>query len=497
MSSNKPSFESENNETDFSEKLISQDENIWDIPTSYSSGMRVPGRLFLSKDLLRDLDAETIKQVVNVAKLPGVQKYSMAMPDVHLGYGFVIGGVAAFDPEDGGVISPGGVGFDINCGVRLMKTSLTKADVDPVLPKLVDMLFKKIPTGVGSKSQFKVNDEELTNAFLNGSKWAIEAGFGVPEDSIFCEAAGAMQGGDPSKVSIKSRRRGRPQFGTLGSGNHFVEIQYIDKIYDEKAAEAYGIYEGQVCTMIHCGSRGAGHQICTDYLQVMNKAVKKYKISIDDMQLACAPANSEEAQDYYKSMICGANYAWANRQVIMHWTREVLMDAFKRDFDSLGLDLLYDVAHNVAKLEKHEIDGSKKEVYVHRKGATRAFPAGHFEIPFKYRDIGQPVLIPGSMGTPSYILIGGPKSMELSFGSACHGAGRVLGRGKAIKTLDGKSIKEGLADKGIIVKAERDQIIAEEAPEVYKPSNEVVDVVDKTGIALKVARLIPMGVIKG
>lgn len=493
--SSEPDFS--NDISDIKKHLVRQDKNIWDVPPSFSRGMRVPGRLFLSSELMGNMDMETLKQVANVAHLPGIQKYSMAMPDVHLGYGFVIGGVAAFDPEEGGILSPGGVGFDINCGVRLMKTKLKKSDVDPVLSTLVHALFKKIPTGVGSKSSFKVSDEELTQAFSNGSNWAIEAGFGVCEDAEFCEADGAMPNADPSNVSVKARRRGRPQFGTLGSGNHFLEIQYIDKIYDEKAAELYGLSEGQVCTMIHCGSRGAGHQICTDHLQILNKAVHKYKIDIPDMQLACAPADTKEAQDYYSAMICGANYAWANRQVIMHWTREVFMDVFKRDHDSLGLDLLYDVAHNVAKLEKHKIDGVQKDVYVHRKGATRAFPAGHPEVPFRFRDIGQPVLIPGSMGTPSYILKGGENSMDMTFGSACHGSGRILGRGKAVKTLDGKDVCNKLAEKGIVVCADKFEIIAEEAPEVYKPSHEVVDIVDQVGIARKVARLIPMGVIKG
>lgn len=488
--------ETERNDASVISSLDRFDSNIWDIPMSRDPLMRVPGRLFLSEKLLGSIDQETLTQVANVSSLPGIRKYSMAMPDVHLGYGFTIGGVAAFDAEEG-VISPGGVGFDINCGVRLMKTDLRREDVLPHLGELTEKLFRKIPSGVGSQSLFKVNDEQLTQAFCNGSVWAIESGYGIEEDSINCEAGGAMEGARPENVSIKARRRGRPQFGTLGSGNHFLEIQYVDRIYDQEAAENYGLYEGQVCVMIHCGSRGAGHQICTDHLQILNQAVKKYGIDLPDKQLACAPADSEEAQDYFTAMICGANYAWANRQVIMHQTREVFEETFNGDIDSLGMDLLYDVAHNVAKLERHVVDGEACDVYVHRKGATRAFPAGHPDVPFRYRDIGQPVLIPGSMGTPSYVMKGGARSMEMTFGSACHGSGRIMGRGQAVHSLSGEEIRDRLAAQGVTVLAEKMSVIAEEAPEVYKPSEEIVDVVDQIGIAGKVARLIPMGVIKG
>lgn len=481
---------------DVTESLTRVNENIWDIPMSHDYGMNVPGRIFLSDKLLGTIDRETINQVANVAKLPGILDYSMAMPDVHMGYGFTIGGVAAFCPEDG-VISPGGVGFDINCGVRLMKTNLRKEDAAPHMKTLTDKLFHKIPSGVGSKGQFKVTDEELTQAFLHGSQWAVEAGYGIESDTKNCESYGFMKGGNPEKVGTKARKRGRPQFGTLGSGNHFLEIQYIDKIYDPIAAAAYGLSEGQVTVMIHCGSRGAGHQICTDHLQNLNQAVKKYKINVPDMQLACAPAKSKEAQDYFEAMICGANYAWANRQIIMHWTREVFEQFYGKDTDELGMELLYDVAHNVAKYETHNVDGKKKDVYVHRKGATRAFPAGHPEVPPQYRDVGQPVLIPGSMGTPSFILKGGQNSMSLSFGSACHGAGRVMGRGKAKSNMNGEAVQEELARQGVTVRAEKAAVIAEEAPSVYKNSDDVVNVVDQLGIAQKVARLIPIGVIKG
>lgn len=490
------SNQTEKNEAGITNELHRVNDYIWDIPKNRVGGMRVPGRLFLSEKLMGSIDNETINQVANVSVLPGILEYSMAMPDVHLGYGFTIGGVAAFDEEEG-VISPGGVGFDINCGVRLMKTTLQREDVIPDIKALTENLFRKIPSGVGSKGEFKVTDTELTEAFLHGSQWAVEAGYGIKSDTENCESYGFMEGGNPDKVGTKARKRGRPQFGTLGSGNHFLEIQYIDKIYDPVAAAAYGLSVGQVTVMIHCGSRGAGHQICTDHLQTLNQAVKKYKIHIPDMQLACAPAQSKEAQDYFDAMKCGANYAWANRQIIMHWTREVFEKQYKKDTDALGMELLYDVAHNVAKFEEHVVDGKKQNVYVHRKGATRAFPAGHPEVPLQYRDVGQPVLIPGSMGTPSFILKGGPKSMSLSFGSACHGAGRVMGRGKAKDNMSGENIREELAKQGITVRAQRDSVIAEEAPDVYKNSDDVVDVVDSLGIAQRVARLIPIGVIKG
>ena len=471
-------------------------ENSWEIPIGHIPNMRVPGRLFASESLFEGIDPGTIDQIANVATLPGIQKYSMAMPDAHLGYGFAIGGVAAFDVEEG-IISPGGVGFDINCGVRLIRTNLQKEDVVPHISKLIDELFNNVPSGVGSKSRFRASDRELDDAFLHGAKWAVEAGYGVEADVEHCEANGYMKGADPSKVSTKARTRGKPQLGTLGSGNHFLEIQYVDKIYDTKVASAFGIEEGQIMVMIHCGSRGAGHQICTDHLKELSQAVKSYGIEIPDKQLACAPAQSREAQNYFKAMLCAANYAWANRQMITHWTRESFEKIFGRDADDLGMDLLYDVAHNVAKLEKHTVDGKKKEVYVHRKGATRAFPPGHPEVPAVYRDVGQPVLIPGSMGTPSFILCGAKEAMDISFGSACHGAGRIMSRAHAKKEFRGQTIKENLEAQGITVRATHPSIIAEEAPGVYKSSSDVVNVVHDLGIALKVARVLPIGVAKG
>ncbi|MDD2439241.1 MAG: RtcB family protein [Methanosarcinaceae archaeon] len=493
---NEPESEPESQLSSVRSQVRKLSENSWEIPVGHIPDMKVPGRLFVSEKLLEGIEPETLDQIANVATLPGIQKYSMAMPDAHLGYGFAIGGVAAFDREEG-IISPGGVGFDINCGVRLIKTKLQKEDVLPHIKLLTEELFKNIPSGVGSKSRIRASDSELDDAFLHGARWAVEAGYGVEADLKHCEGNGFLEGGLLSEVSAKARKRGKPQFGTLGSGNHFLEVQCVDELYEPEVASAFGLEEGQITVMIHCGSRGAGHQICTDHLRTLGQAVKKYGIPIPDKQLACAPAQSKEAQAYFGAMLCAANYAWANRQVITHWTREVFEKVFKMDADELGMDLLYDVAHNVAKLEEHRIDGKKKEVYVHRKGATRAFPPGHPEVPRAFRAVGQPVLIPGSMGTSSYILCGTATAMDVSFGSACHGAGRVMSRAHAKKEFRGEGIKERLEAKGITVRATHPSVIAEEAPEVYKPSSEVVNVVHELGIARKVARVIPLGVTKG
>jgi len=468
------------------------DDCTYEVPQDHQVGMRVPGRIFVSQSLLEQLEGGTIDQVANVATLPGIVKYSMAMPDAHLGYGFPIGGVAAFR-EDGGVISPGGVGFDINCGVRLLRSQLLSEDVVPIMSNLVEDLFHDIPSGVGAKGRLKVSDNELDQAFVLGSKWAVEAGFGVKADIEHCEENGCLEGADISQVSLKARKRGRPQLGTLGSGNHFLEIQRVEEIFDQNLADKMGLFVGQITVMIHCGSRGAGHQICTDHLTVLNKAVKKYGIELPDKQLSCAPLGTQEADNYLGAMTAAANYAWANRQIISHWTRDV----FERYFGETPLDLVYDVAHNVAKIEKHNVNGSQEKLYVHRKGATRAFGPGRSEIPYNYRDIGQPVLIPGSMGTPSYVLCGSEGAMNLSFGSACHGAGRIMSRTRAKKTYSGAEVKEALNRKGIKVMATHPNMLAEEAPEVYKPSSEVVDVVHKLGIAKKVAKLVPLGVSKG
>ncbi|WP_174590164.1 RtcB family protein [Methanocella conradii] len=475
------------------DKVNKVSEDIWELPMDYKPGMRVPGRIFLSDRLMEGLESGTLEQVANVATLPGIQKYSMAMPDAHLGYGFPIGGVAGFDIEEG-VISPGGVGFDINCGVRLLKSELEVGQVRPVASGLIDALYSAVPSGLGSESKLRVTDAQLDEVFTLGARWAVENGYGVKADLEHCEENGEMKGADPSKISKKARDRGRPQLGTLGSGNHFLEVQYVERVYDDAVAKAFGLWEGQVTVMVHCGSRGAGHQICTDHLKVLEKAYVKYGIKLYDRQLACAPINSKEAQDYFAAMAGGANYAWANRQVIAHWVRETFNRFFK---DDLRMDLLYDVAHNVAKFEEHMVNGEKKMLCVHRKGATRAFAPGRPELPPAYRDVGQPIIIPGSMGSASYVLVGTREGMELTFGSTCHGAGRVMSRHAAIKGIRGSEIRRELAERGIIVKAPKDSAIAEEAPEVYKEIGDVVEVVHRLGISKKVARLVPIAVAKG
>ncbi len=468
------------------------DDNIYEVPIGYRPGMRVPGRIFVSAALREMVEPGTVDQVANVATLPGIVKYSMAMPDAHLGYGFPIGGVAAFR-EDGGIISPGGVGFDINCGVRLLRTDLDAKLVQPLINTLIDALFEAIPSGLGATGRLQASDQQLTEAFTSGSKWAVEQGYGVEADVTHCEENGQMEGADPAQVSAKARKRGRPQLGTLGSGNHFLEIQRVEEIFDEEKAKQFGLFKGQITIMIHCGSRGAGHQICTDHLEVLNQAVKKYNIEIPDKQLACAPLGSPEAERYFGGMVCAANYAWANRHIIAHWTREV----FERYFPEASLDLVYDVAHNVAKIEEHDVDGQRMRLYVHRKGATRAFGPSRREVPATYRSVGQPVLIPGSMGTASYVLCGNDNALNVSFGSACHGAGRVMSRSRATRLFNGKDVKAALNLQGIVVKATSPAMLAEEAPQVYKPSGDVVDVVHNLKIATKVAKLVPIGVSKG
>ncbi len=468
------------------------DDNIYEVPIGYRPGMRVPGRIFVSEALRAMVEPGTVDQVANVATLPGIVKYSMAMPDAHLGYGFPIGGVAAFQ-EDGGIISPGGVGFDINCGVRLLRTDLDAKLVQPLINTLIDALFEAIPSGLGATGRLQASDQQLTEAFISGSKWAVEQGYGVEADVTHCEENGHMEGADPAQVSAKARKRGRPQLGTLGSGNHFLEIQRVEEIFDEEKAKQFGLFKGQITIMIHCGSRGAGHQICTDHLEVLNQAVKKYNIEIPDKQLACAPLGSPEAERYFGGMVCAANYAWANRHIIAHWTREV----FERYFPEASLDLVYDVAHNVAKIEEHDVDGQRMRLYVHRKGATRAFGPSRKEVPATYRSVGQPVLIPGSMGTASYVLCGNDNALNVSFGSACHGAGRVMSRSRATRLFNGKDVKAALNLQGIVVKATSPAMLAEEAPQVYKPSGDVVDVVHNLKIATKVAKLVPIGVSKG
>jgi tRNA-splicing ligase RtcB len=465
----------------------------WEVPVGFVPGMRVPGRFFLSDELSQTLERGAITQLANVATMPGIIRNSLAMPDIHWGYGFPIGGVAAFGLDDG-VISPGGVGFDINCGVRILTTPLTRKDLQKK-QELIENLFTAVPTGVGAKSTLRLAQKELTGMLSQGAKWAVKQGYGIPDDVLHCEEQGAMEGADPDAVSAKARQRGMPQSGTLGSGNHFLEIQEVAEVYDPKAAEAFGVKAGQICVMIHCGSRGLGHQVCTDYIQILEGATKRYGITLPDRQLACAPLQSPEGRKYFGAMAASANYAWANRQVIMHMVREVFARMFGLAHEELRL--VYDVAHNVAKFEEHRVGGNRTRVCVHRKGATRAFGPGAADLPLAYLSTGQPVIIPGSMGTPSFLLKGTETAMEKTFGSTCHGAGRVMSRTKAKHALSGNAVRQTLAAEGIIVRAHNPDALADEAPQVYKPSAEVVRVVHEAGISRLVARLTPLGVIKG
>lgn len=461
-----------------------------------SRGMKVPVTIYANESLLSKMVTDrTIDQASNVATLPGVKKHVVVLPDGHEGYGFPVGGVAATDVEEG-VISPGGVGYDINCGVRLVRTNLTEKDLRPKLKDLVNELFRSVPSGVGSEGAIRLTKAELDELLVQGVRWAVERGYGTQHDAEVCEENGTMKGADPASVSDTARKRGAPQLGSLGSGNHFLEVQKVDKIYDERAAKAMGIdNEGQLTVLIHCGSRGFGHQICTDYLRVSEAALRRYNITLPDRELACVPNNSKEGENYRKAMFSALNFAWANRQMITHWTRKTFEKVFGGD---LEMDLVYDVAHNIAKVERHKVDGEgTREVVVHRKGATRAFPAGMEQVPAKYRSLGQPVIIPGSMGTASWILLGGKNSMDLSFGSTAHGAGRTMSRSAAKRSYTAEGVKSTLESRGIYVKALTREGVVEETPEAYKDVDAVANVSHELGIATKVARLLPMGVIKG
>ncbi len=483
----------------FEGKLEKLDNFRWKIPQSSKPGMKVPGFIYASEQLLPGIiNDRALEQVANVAFLPGIVKCSLAMPDIHWGYGFPIGGVAATDPDNGGVISPGGVGYDINCGVRLIRSDLTLDEVKPRLETLANSLFNDIPAGVGSSGDINTSFRDEKEIFLKGAAWAVKKGYGVKEDLENTENSGFMEGADPSIVSKRAYERGRDQSGTLGSGNHFLEVQVIDEIYDDKKADIFGLFKGQVTIMIHSGSRGLGYQICDDYVKGMIGCLNKYNIIVPDKQLACAPVNSPEGKAYLASMKCAANYAWVNRQCLMYLARNVFEKVFNKSWNSLGLRLVYDVAHNIAKMEKHLVDGKEKILCVHRKGATRAFPPGHADLPESYKESGQPVIIPGDMGTFSYVLAGSAGSMEETFGSTCHGAGRRLSRSGAIKACYGRQIDKELFNKsGIIVRAQKRTTLAEEAPEAYKDVSEVVDVVHKAGLSTKVARMRPVAVIKG
>lgn len=468
------------------------------IDRSYKQGMKVDGLIFADRELLElALRDKAVEQVANVAFLPGIVKYSIAMPDIHWGYGFPIGGVAATDPEDGGVISPGGVGFDISCGVRLMRTDFTHSEIKKYLDLLVQALAANIPRGVGSTGKVRAKRKELEEVCVKGAVWAVEKGYGTPEDLEFIEEKGKFEGADPSKVSQKAFERGSDQPGTLGAGNHFLEIQIVDQIYDKKTAEAFGLFKDQIVVMIHSGSRGFGHQICTDYLKVMDSAVRKYGYKLPDRQLACAPVNSEEGKNYFKAMACAVNYALCNREILGHWVRYSFEKALMMSSDKMGIKLVYDVSHNVAKFEWHEVNGKQKLLCVHRKGATRAFGPGRKELPEKYRNIGQPVIIPGDMGSASYVLVGTTEGESKAFASTCHGAGRVMSRAEAKRKIRGSELKSKLEDRGIKVVSGSLALLAEEAPEAYKDVDRVVDICEVSGLSRKVARLVPLAVVKG
>ena len=459
--------------------------------------MKVPVRIFADEKLLAKMMTDrTIWQATNVASIPGIVSHTVVLPDGHEGYGFPVGCVAAMDAEEG-MISPGGVGYDINCGVRLVRTNLTEQDVRPKIKDIVTDLFSSIPSGVGSKGAVRLNPSQLDEVLVRGVQWAVDNNYGNPEDAEVCEESGQIKNADPNKVSDRARKRGAPQLGSLGSGNHFIEIQRVEEIHNDEAAKRMGIEKGSVTILIHCGSRGFGHQVCSDYLRTSESALEKYNIKLVDRELACVPNSSEEGESYRKAMFAALNFAWCNRQMITHWTRKSFQRVFKQSESDLDMKLVYDVAHNIAKVEKHIIDGKNKSVVVHRKGATRAFPANREEIPQKYRDLGQPVFIPGSMGTASWILLGQPNSMNLTFGSTAHGAGRMMSRTRARKNYTESQVKKSLSDKGIFVKALTRDGVVEEAPQAYKDVDAVVHVSHELGIATKVAKLIPIGVIKG
>ena len=474
------------------------DEYRWRIPRKYKPEMRTDGVVYASSEMMREIKTDnSMEQVANVACLPGIVGNSMAMPDIHYGYGFPIGGVAATDVKEG-VVSPGGVGYDINCGVRLLRTSLTRREVEPRIRDIVDQLFVDVPSGVGSKGKVRVDARELKQVLSKGAQWAVGRGMGWPEDPDHIEGGGRIEGAEPGVLTQRAIERGQPQLGTLGAGNHFLEVQIVDEILDEEVGRALGIAElNQVTVMIHTGSRGLGYQVCDDALEVMQKAIQRYGIKLPDRQLACAPVESPEGRDYLSAMAAAANYAWANRQCITHWTREAFERVFQTSARQLGMEIVYDVAHNVAKLEEHEVDGKKMRLCVHRKGATRAFGPGRPELIPLHQKTGQPVIVPGDMGTASYLCVGTERAMKETWGSTCHGAGRVLSRHEAIRRSRGRNIAKELMDKGIYVRAASREVLAEEMPEAYKDVDQVVTVCHGAGISKLVARLKPIGVMKG
>ena len=470
----------------------------WRIPRRYNSEMLVPGMVYADDELIEQISGDnSLQQVANVATLPGIVGYSLAMPDIHWGYGFPVGGVAATDAEEG-VISPGGIGFDINCGVRLLATDLMQDQIKGKADRLADELFSHLPSGVGTDGMRKLTHSEMRAVMLRGAAWAVEEGYGFPEDLEVTEENGCLAGANPDAVSQKAIQRGISQLGSLGSGNHFCEIQVVDHIYDKEAANALGIgQKGQVVATIHCGSRGFGHQVAEDFIKLAESKQKDYGFRLVDRQLACLPLKSADGQAYLAAMACGANFAWANRQLLMHGVRQAFATVFGRKARAKDMPLVYDVCHNIAKMEEYETDEQMRRVCVHRKGATRAFPAGHPAVPEKYRAVGQPVLIPGDMGRYSFVLVGAPGSMEQSFGTTCHGAGRRLSRTAAKKSISSKELIAQLDARGITVRVHSKNLLSEEAPQAYKDAQQVVNVVHNAGLAKLVARLRPIIVIKG
>ncbi len=468
------------------------------IPRTYKPGMHVDGIIYADDHLLNDVKADQApEQVANVATLPGIVGYSLAMPDIHWGYGFAIGGVAAFDINNG-VISPGGVGYDINCGVRLLRTALESKNLKPeILEKLVRAIFDNVPSGVGSRGKIRISQSTVAEVLNRGARWAVEQGYGTEDDLSYTEENGEMSGAELAGVSSRALERGMPQLGTLGAGNHFLEIQEVVEVYDPQAAAQLGLHHGQITVMIHTGSRGLGYQICDDNVKSLVAAARKYGINLVDRQLACAPLDSPEGKRYFGAMVAAANYAWANRQAIAHWVREAFFRVLGVPISRLGMTQVYDVAHNIAKIEEHTVNGKKIKLCVHRKGATRAFPPGHPALPEKYRALGQPVLIPGDMGSSSYVLLGTEQAAQDTFGSACHGAGRVWSRTRALEETKRRNVAEELRARGIIVMAASREVLNEEVPDAYKDVDRVVDVCHRSGIARKVVRMRPLGVVKG
>ena len=478
--------------------LVKVDDFRFEIPRSFKPCMSTSALIYADDKMIQSVKADNaLEQAANVACLPGIVGKSMAMPDIHWGYGFPIGGVAAFD-ADKGVISPGGIGYDINCGVKLVRTNLQAKDIERDVKNLIDVIFQNVPSGVGEKGKLRLTTAQIDDVLESGAQWAVEQGYGWKDDLAACEESGCMKSADSSKVDMKAKQRGAPQLGTLGAGNHFLEIQKVEKIIDPEAAKTFGIDSvDQVMVSIHSGSRGCGHQIASDYIRVMEGAIRKYNITVPDRQLACAPVNSEEGQNCFKAMSAGANYAWANRQLILHWVRESFERALGRKAEELGMSCVYDVCHNICKQEEHEFEGRRRKLYVHRKGATRAFDNSRSEVPEKYRKVGQPVLIPGDMGTASYVLVGTATAMRETFGSTCHGAGRLMSRTSATRRFSVNDVMSLMQSRGIYIKAASRDGIIEEAPGAYKDVDDVVKIAHGAGISKMVARLKPIGVMKG